>query len=76
MQKLNEDLLAAWLGLSASVRNDRVVDAMSYNETHICNLLYRAMLNGAEPLTATVLCKKTGLLVTVQRRTLHLLQSP
>ena len=31
MQQMNEELLAAWLNLSASVRNDRVVDAMSYN---------------------------------------------
>lgn len=70
MQNTNEDLLAAWLNLSASVRNDRVVDAMSFNETHICNLLYRANMSKAAPLTATDLCRKTGLLKSQMNKVL------
>jgi len=70
MQTLNEQLLAVWLGLSSAIRNDRVVTAMSFNEIHICNQLYRAQIDGGMLLTATDLCKKTGLLKSQMNKVL------
>ena len=43
---------------------------MSYNETHICNLLYRAKMEHKGALTATDLCKKTGLLKSQMNKVL------
>lgn len=74
MGETNEELLAAWLKMTSSVRNDRVVAAMSFNEIHICNLLYRARAMGEEPLTATDLCQKTGLLKSQMNKVLTALE--
>lgn len=74
MKDLNEQLLAVWLGLSSAIRNDRLVLAMSFNEIHIYNQLYRAQIDGEKLLTATDLCKKTGLLKSQMNKVLKELE--
>lgn len=70
MEQINEELLSAWLKLSSSVRNDRVVMNMSYNEMHICNLISKAQIHGSGHLTATDLCRETGLLKSQMNKVL------
>lgn len=58
-KELHENLLSAWLRLSTGVRNDRLVQSMSFNEICICNILYRS---GKNEITASDICDKTGML--------------
>ena len=38
-KKTSDDLVNSWLKLGAILKNDRFVNMLSFNETHICNLL-------------------------------------
>ncbi len=53
---LSEELLERWLAVSLSIINERLVSAMTFNESMVCNLLYRQEKRGGAPLTATDLC--------------------
>lgn len=75
MTKINEDLLDAWLRLSISVNNPRLVTEITYNESLICNILYKHAHSQTEsPLTATDLCKMTNMLKSQMNRTLNQLE--
>lgn len=75
MAQLNEELLHAWLRVSTSIVNSRIVSELSYNETLVCNALYRnTMEQGDRPLTATDLCGITNMLKSQMNRTLNLLE--
>ncbi len=75
MTKINEDLLDAWLRLSISVNNPRLVTEITYNESLICNILYKyAHSKDSKPLTATDLCKMTNMLKSQMNRTLNQLE--
>lgn len=75
MEQLNEALLQAWMKLSASVINPRVVDELSYKESQVCHVLYRNLQqNSQSPLTATDLCAETKMLKSQMNRTLNLLE--
>lgn len=72
MNPLNEQLLDAWLSLSTAIINDRVVSEMPYNESLICNILYRNQRHSPEKkLTATDLCNETQMLKSQMNRTLN-----
>ncbi len=59
MEWLSEELLDGWLQMSMSICNERLVSAMTYNESMVCNLLYKQRKKtGHPPLTATELCAK------------------
>ena len=76
MKSTNEGLLRAWLKLSTSVVNDRVVSDLSYNEALICNILFREKMTNPEGhLTATDLCEETRMLKSQMNRTLCRLES-
>lgn len=73
--QLNEALLGAWLRLSTSINNSRVVSEMSYNESLICNILYRNTTECPEqPLTATDLCRESRILKSQMNRILTQLE--
>lgn len=73
--QLNEILLAAWLRISTSINNSRLVSEMSYNESLICNILYQNYLSGNQtPITATDLCQITKMLKSQMNRTLNQLE--
>lgn len=60
---LTEELLDAWLKLSAVVSNNRLVSGFSFNEAFVLNLLYKHQLENQEKkLTATDLCRQTHIL--------------
>ncbi len=70
----NERLLDSWLRLSTSIMNPRVVSSMSYNESLVCNVLYRQHCNGGPRLTATDLCNETKILKSQMNRILTSLE--
>ncbi len=76
MSNLNERLLRAWLNMSTSVVNDRLVTELSFNEALICNILFREQLiDGDRRITATDLCEKTKMLKSQMNRTLNQLEA-
>lgn len=75
MSELNEKLLRAWLKMSTSVVNNRVMTELSFNEALICNILFREQLvNQNLRVTATELCNKTKMLKSQMNRTLNQLE--
>ena len=71
----NERLLGAWLKISTVINNSRLVSEMSYNESLICNILYRnAMEHPEQLLTATDLCTETKILKSQMNRILAQLE--
>ena len=76
MNQLNEVLLGAWLRLSTSINNSRVVSDIPYNESLICNILYRNHIDHPERnLTATELCNETKMLKSQMNRTLNQMEA-
>ena len=71
----NERLLSAWLKISTVINNSRLVSEMSYNESLICNILYRNAVEYPEQLlTATDLCTETKILKSQMNRILTQLE--
>ena len=69
---VSEDLLSAWLRLTTTISNERIVSEMPFNEALICNLLYHeAKKNPEMQLTATDLCERTRMLKSLMNRTLN-----
>lgn len=76
MKNIDEALLGAWLRLSTTICNERIVSDMPYNESLICNILYRNQLDSPEHyLTATDLCKELKMLKSQMNRTLTSMES-
>ena len=72
MQNINEKVLGAWLNLSTTICNERIVSELPYNETLICGILHRnAVENPDKPITATELCEKTNIQKSQMNRTLN-----
>lgn len=75
MKDTNEALLSAWLRLSTSVINSRLVTDMSFNESLVCNILYRNLMENPEKkITATELCNVTKILKSQMNRILNQLE--
>ncbi len=75
MDSIHESLLNSWLRLSTSINNARLVSEMTYNESLICNILYKQAKNDyAEAITATTLCQMTNMLKSQMNRTLNQLE--
>lgn len=75
METLSEQLLEAWLDISAIIRNDRIVNGLTFNETFICNILLRQKKRDASTfLTAVDLCASTGILKSQMNRCLTSLE--
>lgn len=74
--ELSERLLSTWLHISTNVNNSRIVSKLSYNESLVCNHLYRNHRdNGDVPMTATQLCQMTKILKSQMNRTLNQLEA-
>lgn len=75
MKSFNEELLSAWLRLSNTICNERIVTHLPYNEALVCNILYNQRMDHPdEYLTATDLCEKTRLIKSLMNRTLNSLE--
>ena len=76
MGQMNERLLNAWLRVSTTIVNSRVVSELTYNEALVCNALYRnKMLDIGKNLTATDLCNETKMVKSQINRTLNMLEN-
>lgn len=75
MSEMNELLLNAWLRLSTSINNARLVSEMTFNESLICNILYNhSKSDDGSIITATDLCNMTNMLKSQMNRTLNQLE--
>lgn len=75
MEDINEKILDAWLRISTIINNERLVSDMTYNESLICNILYRKQKENPDiNITATDLCNKTRMLKSQMNRTLNNLE--
>ena len=72
MRELDEKVLEAWLDISTSINNDRLVPTLTYNEALVCHFVY---LVKDEDITASVLCQKTGILKSQMNRILNELEN-
>lgn len=71
--KVADDLLAAWLNLSSTLWNKRLVSTMTYNEAHVLGILLRHK-DDADPMTATDLIRRTRLLKSQMNKILTTLE--
>lgn len=68
---MNEKLLDAWLMLTTAIVNERVVSDLPYNESVICNILYKNHCETPDQaVTATDLCQKMKMQKSQMNRTL------
>lgn len=75
MKKINEELLSAWLRLSNTICNERIVTQLPYNEALVCNILYNQRNEHPDQyLTATDLCEKTRISKSLMNRILNNLE--
>lgn len=75
MSSINESMLNAWLRLSTSVINSRLVTELSFNESLVCNILYKNQIEHPEKkITATELCNITKILKSQMNRILNQLE--
>ena len=73
--RAGERLLSAWLTLSSTLWNERMVTGMTFNEAFVCNLLTRQAREAPDrPLTATDLCERTRLLKSQMNKVLSELE--
>ncbi|MCQ2451579.1 MAG: MarR family transcriptional regulator [Oscillospiraceae bacterium] len=71
--EMSEKLLQAWLAVSGTVQNTRIVKDMTYNEAVICDYLWQQSKKKPNSLTATELCALTGMQKSLMNRTLKAL---
>ena len=67
-----DELLDAWLKLTSTLWNTRLVKSLTYNETHVMGILLRHKDN--EPMTATDLIRRTRLLKSQMNKLLTTLE--
>lgn len=69
-----DKLLDAWLNLTSTLWNTRLVSSLTYNEAHVMGLLLRHSTE-ANPMTATDLIRRTRLLKSQMNKILTSLES-
>lgn len=69
-----DQLLDAWLSLTSTLWNTRIVQSMTYNEAHVMGILLRHRAK-EDPLTATDLIRRTHLLKSQMNKILSTLES-
>ena len=67
-------LLDAWLSLTSTLWNTRIVHTMTFNEAHVMGLLLR-FGTPSDPLTATDLIRRTHLLKSQMNKILTTLET-
>lgn len=67
-------LLDAWLNLTSTLWNTRIVSSMTFNEAHVLGLLLRHR-DDPVPMTATALIARTHLLKSQMNKVLTTLES-
>ena len=73
ISRAGDELLDAWLKLTSTLWNTRLVKSLTYNETHVMGILLRH--KDTEPMTATDLIRRTRLLKSQMNKLLTTLES-
>lgn len=71
--EISEDLLSSWISISISVRNERLVQAMTYQEMLVCGILLQAERN-EEQATASDIVSAAGILKSQVNRILNAME--
>lgn len=71
--RIGDALLEAWLNLSSTLWNTRIVTSMTFNEAHVLGILLRHN-EDADPITATDLIRRTRLLKSQMNKILTTLE--
>lgn len=71
--ELCDSLLEAWLSLSAAVRNERIVQTMTFREVFVCNILYRAQ-SSKQDIASSDIVRRTGMLKSQVNKVLDALE--
>lgn len=75
-REIGEQLIKAWLNLSSTVWNRRVVSYMTFNEMSVCSLLkYQMDEDPQNRLTATDLCERTRLFKSQMNKILNTMET-
>lgn len=75
MVNINEEVLNAWLKLSTTICNEKIVSDMPYNESLICGLLRQNEKScQGKRMTATELCSKLQMQKSQMNRTLNTME--
>lgn len=75
-REIGEQLIKAWLNLSSTVWNRRVVSYMTFNEMSVCSLLkYQMDEDPQNRLTATDLCERTRLFKSQMNKVLNTMET-
>ena len=69
-----DKLLDAWLSLTSTLWNTRIVQSMTFNEAHVMGLLLR-FSTPSDPLTATDLFRRTHMLKSQMNKILTTLET-
>lgn len=69
-----DKLLDAWLSLTSTLWNTRIVHSMTFNEAHVMGLLLR-FSTPSDPLTATDLIRRTHMLKSQMNKILTTLET-
>jgi len=69
-----DELLVAWLGLTSTLWNTRLVTSMTFNEAHVLGILLRHD-SADTPMTATDLIRRTRLLKSQMNKILTSLEN-
>ena len=69
-----EQLLDAWLNLTSTLWNTRIVSSLPYNEAHVMGILLRSSTKES-PMTATDLIRRTRLLKSQMNKVLTRLEA-
>ena len=69
-----DKLLDAWLSLTSTLWNTRIVQSMTFNEAHVMGLLLRYS-TPSDPLTATDLIRRTHMLKSQMNKILTTLET-
>lgn len=69
----SEDLLSAWMDLTANIRGNRILSELSLNEIMLLRLLHRE--GGEDGLTATVMTERLRLLKSQTHKVLKDLEA-
>lgn len=69
-----DKLLDAWLSLTSTLWNTRIVQSMTFNEAHVMGLLLR-FSTPSDPLTATDLIRRTHMLKSQMNKILTTLET-
>ena len=74
-EALGEELIFAWVRLTALLKNNRITDGLMYNEAIVMLLVYNEYRKGADGLAFSEIVAQTRMLKSLANRTVTALES-